>query len=253
MMPEIKTFNIRVHPLLREEFISIIMANLKKGNRIAQFGVNSATINEVNRDEKFRNALNKADLLNIDGMSVVWALRCLGFNVPERVATPDLADAVLAMAAKEKFSVFLLGAKEERLTTCCKQLMETYPEIKIAGFRNGYFEPEEESRIIEIINNSEPDILLIGMTSPKKEIFYFDHMNELNAKYILGVGGYFDILAGHTKRAPRWMQDIGLEWIFRLLQEPRRMWKRYLIGNNRFLLTVIREKIRRNRIVKRLN
>jgi N-acetylglucosaminyldiphosphoundecaprenol N-acetyl-beta-D-mannosaminyltransferase len=245
-MEEIKIFNIKVHPLHRSDFISLIKSNIENGNRMVQFGVNSATVNEATRDEKFRNVINNADLINIDGMSVVWALRSLGYKVPERVATPDLADDVLAMAEKEKFSIFLLGAREEILLLCQKKLKEIFPEMSIAGYQNGYYQTEEENKIIDMINTAKPDILLIGMSSPKKELFFEQYKHTLSAKYILGVGGYFDILSGHTKRAPKWMQNIGLEWVFRLVQEPRRMWRRYLIGNNKFLWIVIKEKFRKN-------
>jgi N-acetylglucosaminyldiphosphoundecaprenol N-acetyl-beta-D-mannosaminyltransferase len=243
-MKEIKIFNLKVQPLSRSEFISIIKSNLAEGIRMAQFGVNSATVNEVLGNEEFRQAINKADLFNIDGMSVVWALRCLGYKVPERVATPDLADEILAMAEKEKFSIYLLGAKEQILTACREKLNESFPKLNIAGSQNGYYRPEDEDFVIETINNTQPDILFIGMSSPRKELFFEKYRDVLNAKYILGVGGYFDILSGYTKRAPKWMQNIGLEWIFRLMQEPGRMWRRYLIGNNQFLWVVFKEKFK---------
>jgi N-acetylglucosaminyldiphosphoundecaprenol N-acetyl-beta-D-mannosaminyltransferase len=246
-MKEIEIFTIKVHPLRRSEFLSMIRSNLKNGIQTAQFGVNSATVNEIVRNQEYRRAICNADLVNIDGMSVVWALRFLGFKVPERIATPDLADEVIEMAEKEQFSVFLFGAKETILTSCLKRLQDTYPGLKIAGSQNGYYKKESEHLIVDMINDAKPDILLIGVSSPNKELFCEKYRHELNAKYILGVGGYFDILSGHTRRAPKWMQNAGLEWFFRLIQEPRRMWKRYLIGINKFLWLVIKEKIKKNR------
>lgn len=241
-MNQINAFNIKVHPLSLNEFVSFIKMSMRQRKRLVQFGVNSATVNETRKNEEFRRIINSADLINIDGMSVVWALRSLGHKVPERVATPDLADGVLAMAAEEKFSVFLFGATDAVLSECRVNLELTYPELKIAGCRNGYFQPQEESVIIEQINQSGADILLIGMSSPKKELLFDKYRDKLEVYYVLGVGGYFDILSGRTKRAPKWMQDKGLEWVFRLIQEPRRMWRRYLIGNNKFLWSVIRER-----------
>src|SRR5665648_278316 len=132
-MNEIKIFNIKIHPLRRAEFISIIKSNLESGKQIAQFGVNSATVNDIVRNEELTKTINNADLVHIDGMSVVWALRSLGYKVPERVATPDLADDILAMANKENFSVFLFGAKETVLELCRMNLEKIYPGLRIVG------------------------------------------------------------------------------------------------------------------------
>lgn len=246
-MQEIEIFNIRIHPLQMSEFLSIIKSNIENGDQITQVGVNSATINDLVKNEELRRAVNNADLVHIDGMSVVWALRYLGYKVPERVATPDLADEVMKMAEKEKFSIFLLGAKETILLSCKENLLKTFPELEIAGCQNGYYMPEEEPLMVERINKVKPDILFIGMSSPKKELLFEKYRHTLNAKYILGVGGYFDIISGHLKRAPQWMQNIGMEWFFRLIQEPRRMWRRYLIGINQFLWTVLKIKFKRTR------
>jgi len=244
-LEEITIFNIKINPLRRPDFLSIIESSIKSGRQIAQFGVNSATINDIVRNEEFRYTINSADLVHIDGMSVVWALRSFGYTVPERVATPDLADDILVMADREGMSIFLFGAKESTLLLCRQNIERKFPNIKIAGSRNGYYNPEEEKDIFDMINNSKPDILLLGMSSPKKELFFESYRHKLEARYILGVGGYFDIISGEIKRAPRWMQDTGLEWLYRLLQEPRRLWKRYLIGIFRFFWLVTEEKFRR--------
>ena len=142
-------------------------------------------------------------------------------------------------------SIFLFGAKESTLLLCRQNIERKFPNIKISGSRNGYYNPEEEKDIFDMINNSKPDILLLGMSSPKKELFFESYRHKLEARYILGVGGYFDIMSGEIKRAPRWMQDTGLEWLYRLLQEPRRLWKRYLIGIFQFFWLVTEEKFRR--------
>jgi len=246
-MNQIDAFNIKIHPATLIEFVSVIKDNLVQKNRLVQFGVNSATVNETRDNEDFRRVINSADLLNIDGMSVVWALRYLGYKVPERVATPDLAESVMTMAAENNFSVFLFGATDSVISLCVENLRKTYPAMRIAGWRSGYYDAKEENSIINQINQSGADILLIGISSPKKEFLYDKYRGELKVYYVLGVGGYFDILSGRTRRAPKWMQNMGFEWIFRLLQEPRRMWRRYLIGNNKFLLTLISEKSRRRK------
>ena len=243
-MQEIRLFKIKIHPLSKSDFLNFIQKNLKEGNQIIQHGINAASINEFFYNEELTKAYNNSDLINIDGMSVVWALRFLSFNVPERVACPDLADDILKIAEKNNYGVFLFGAKEDSLTLCIQKIAESYPELRLLGYRNGYYKTFEEPQIVDMINRSNPDILFLGMPSPKKELFVEKYKDRLNAKYILGVGGYFDILSGITKRAPNWIQNIGMEWFYRFAQEPRRMWRRYLIGNLKFILLVIKEKLK---------
>jgi len=241
-MEEVDIFNIKINPVKRSDLVALIKSNLEKGIQTTQFGVNSATINELIENEEYRHALNDADLLNIDGMSVVWGLRYLGFKVPERVATPDLADDIIALAEKQEFRIFLLGARESILTLCVNNLKKSFPRLLIAGSHDGYFMQDNELEIVDLIKKAKPDILLIGMPSPRKELFCQSFKKKLDVKYILGVGGYFDIISGRIRRAPKWMQNIGLEWTYRLLQEPERMWRRYLIGTNKFFWAIIKEK-----------
>ena len=241
-MKDILFFDIRIRPLFKSDFLDIIESNLKNGNQIIQYGLNAASINELVKNEELKQAYKNANLINIDGMSVVWTLRFMGYNVPERVACPDLADDVLAMAEKNHFSVFLFGTKEKNLLLCKKNLQENYPNLLIAGYHNGYYNKDEELAIIKIINSANPDILFLGLPSPCKELFVEQYRHYLTAKFIFGVGGLFDILSGLKKRAPQWIQKIGMEWFYRFAQEPSRLWRRYLIGNFNFLWLVFKEK-----------
>lgn len=242
-MNEIRVFNIKVHPLLKTEFLSEVESDIKKGRQIVQNGINASTINLLNNNNELISIFNNSDLVNIDGMSVVWALRFIGYKVPERVACPDLAIDILKMAENHNYSVFLFGAQEESLNSCIKRIIEIFPHLKIAGHRNGYFKKEDELEIVNLINKTNPDILFLGMPSPEKEYFADKYKGILTAKYIFGVGGLFDIFSGLAKRAPVWMQKVGLEWFYRFIQEPRRLWKRYLIGNIKFIRLVIKEKL----------
>jgi N-acetylglucosaminyldiphosphoundecaprenol N-acetyl-beta-D-mannosaminyltransferase len=183
--------------------------------------------------------------VNIDGMSMVWALRFLGYSAPERVACPDLANDILELAERKNYSIFLFGANESSLVLSIKNLATNFPKLKIAGYRNGYYQIEDEYGIIKMINDSMPDILFLGMPSPQKELFVEKYKNQFQVKYILGVGGFFDILSGKTKRAPLWVQRRGMEWIYRFAQEPKRMWHRYMIGNVKFIGLVLKEKWRK--------
>ena len=241
-MKEIKIFKIKIHLLCKQEFLDIINLNLREGNQIVQNGVNAASIIGLKNNNELIHAYNNSDLINVDGMSMVWALRFFGYSVPERVACPDLAKDILAIAEKENYSIFLFGAKEESLIQSLKKLKEEYPKLNLVGHRNGYYKITEESAIVEMINNSNPDILLLGMPSPKKELFVEKYKDQLQVKYLFGVGGFFDILSGKLKRAPVWMQNRGLEWVYRFIQEPRRMGHRYIIGNIQFIILVLKEK-----------
>ncbi len=247
-MKEIKIFKIKIHPFYKEEFIDIIESNLKHGRRTIQNGINAASINELIKNEELVEAYNNSDLMNIDGMSVVWALRFLGYSIPQRVACPDLANDILAMAERNNFSVFLFGTKETNLLLSIENLISNFPRLKIAGYRNGYYQKEDEDSIIKLINDATPDILFLGLPSPQKELFIERNRNQLQVKYSLGVGGFFDILSGKTKRAPNWMQDRGMEWFYRFAQEPKRMWNRYMIGNVKFIRLVLKEKWRKSNI-----
>lgn len=241
-MNRILFFDIIIHPLLKSEFLDIIESNLKNGNRIIQNGINAASVNELVKNEELKQAYKNSDLINIDGFSVVWALRFLGYSVPERVACPDLASDILTLAERQNYSVFLFGAKESTLWLCKKNLQDKFPNLIIAGSHCGYYKEYEELSIINMINSANPDILFLGLPTPYKELFVEKYRHKLTAKYILGVGGYFDILSGLMKRAPTWIQNSGLEWCYRLAQEPNRMWRRYLIGNFNYLRLVIKEK-----------
>jgi N-acetylglucosaminyldiphosphoundecaprenol N-acetyl-beta-D-mannosaminyltransferase len=243
-MKEIHSFNIKIHPLRKIDFIQIIDESIKGNTQLIQSGVNAASIVELKNSPGIENAYNNADLINIDGMSMVWALRYLGFVVPERVACPDLALAIMELAEKNKYSLFLFGAKEKSLTAAVENIRTMHPKLQVSGFRNGYFKPEDEESVIQMINSANSDILFLGMPSPQKELFVEKYRNQLKVKYILGVGGFFDILSGSIKRAPLWMQNSGMEWFYRLMKEPRRMWRRYLIGNLTFIKLVIQEKMR---------
>lgn len=246
-MREIEIFNIKVHPLLKSEFLSYIESNLGNGCQVVQNGVNAASIIEIVKNDNLRRAINNSDLVNIDGVSVLWALRILGYQVSERVPCPDLAEDILSLAEIRHYSVFLFGAQEASLLLAIDSLQKRYPNLKIAGYRNGYYKSEDEPAIVDMINSANPDILFLGMSSPNKELFVEKYRKLLSAKYFLGVGGFFDIISGAKKRAPLWMQKIGMEWFYRFIQEPHRMWRRYIIGNSRFIWLVLKEKLRKNK------
>lgn len=244
----INEFGISICSLDRKGFKRLAEESLMSGRQIVQNGVNAAVINDILDNPAFRTLLSKSDVINIDGMSVFWALRFLGHAVHERVACPDFAEDLLNIAKDNKYGVFLFGATQESVIRSSQYLLSAYPGLVISGIRNGFFSDDEIPRIVDEINMSGATILLLGMPSPRKEKFAIEFRERLGVRYIFGVGGLFDIWSGITKRAPLWMQRTGLEWFFRFIQEPGRMWKRYMYGNTRFIYAVIRQKqLQRNR------
>lgn len=207
--------------------------------------VNAAKVVEYQSDGRLREAIRDAHLLTADGQAVVWAARLLGHKVPSRVAGADLMEALLAHAGSRGYSVYLLGAKDEVVAACVERARREHPALRIAGYRNGYFKADEEVAVVDAIRAATPDILFLGFGTPAKEYFMHRWYRDLAVPFVMGVGGTFDVYAGLVKRAPTWLQHSGLEWAYRLAQEPRRMWKRYLVGNSRFVALVARELLSR--------
>ena len=206
--------------------------------------VNVAKLVNMKHDRKLRASVEACDIVNIDGMGVVWGARMLGHVIPERVSGVDLFHHLLEMAAHRGYPVFLLGATDEVVTKVVQRVSRQYPEIKIAGYHHGFFWDNEEA-VVGKIKNSGARLLFVAISSPKKENFINRWRQQLGVDFVMGVGGTFDVVAGKVKRAPRWMQKTGLEWFYRVIQEPRRMWKRYLYTNSKFALMLFTERFLR--------
>ncbi len=197
--------------------------------------VNASHLCMMRRDPELAQACRAGHLVVADGMSVVWALWASGQPAPERVAGVDLMAQLLAAAGEHRLRVYFLGAKREVVAKLVELCRDKYPGLEVAGFRDGYFGPNDDPRIVEEIRASGADILFVGMPSPFKETWCERHRERLQVPVIVGVGGSFDVLAGFIKRAPRWVQSMGLEWFWRLLMEPRKLWRRYLTTNSQFI------------------
>ena len=203
--------------------------------------VNVAKLVNMRRDPLLRESVTSGDLILADGMPLVWLSRLVGRPLPERVAGIDLMYELLQLADRRALRVFLLGARPETLSRVVAIVQQRYPRLVIAGTRDGYFPDNEAEAVAQAVRDSRPDILVVAMSSPKKELFMRKWAQYMSVPVVHGVGGAFDVVAGVTRRAPRWMQSSGLEWFYRLIQEPRRMWKRYLVTNVRFLGLALRE------------
>jgi len=203
--------------------------------------VNVDKLLKVRKDQALYDIIAGCGIINADGMPLVWVSRWLGTPLKERVTGIDLMEDLIALAAQRGYAVFFLGARQPVVEAVTEIYRTRFPALRIAGHRNGYWTPEEEREVVRQIKQSGADILFVAMGSPRKEIFLNQYRQELGPPFVMGVGGSFDVVAGKTRRAPQWMQHWGLEWLFRFLQEPKRMWKRYLVGNTCFIGLVIRE------------
>jgi N-acetylglucosaminyldiphosphoundecaprenol N-acetyl-beta-D-mannosaminyltransferase len=208
--------------------------------------VNAAKIVTANRDESLKQILLDADLVTADGMSVVWAARLLGEPLKERVTGIDLFERLIEHAAQKGLSVYFLGARDESVRGTVETLTARHPQLKVAGYRNGYFTASESSAVADGIKQSNADLLFVAMGSPAQENWISSQLERTGVHFALGVGGSFDHISGMAVRAPQWMQRAGLEWLYRLVREPRRMWRRYLIGNSIFIWMVLSERIGRS-------
>lgn len=206
---------------------------------------NASHLCMMRRDRELADACRAAQLTVADGMSVVWALRASGQPAPARVAGVDLMARLLEQAGAHGFRVYFLGARREVVAALVKVIQARHPGIEIAGFRDGYFGPQDHEAIVEEIRASQADMLFVGMPTPFKETWCERHRQRLNVPVIIGVGGSFDVLAGFIQRAPGWMQSAGLEWFWRLLMEPRKLWRRYLATNTEFIWLAGREIVAR--------
>ncbi len=224
------------------EAVARVQAAVVERDSIQHVAINAAKLVKYQRDEQLRAAIDGCELATADGQVIVWAARLLGRPLPERVAGIDLMHALLDLSRGEGFRVYLLGARAEVLARAEAEICDLYPGIEIAGRHHGYFGAEGEDDVVESIAAAKPDLLFVALETPAKELFLARHRERMQLPFVMGVGGSFDVLAGEKKRAPTWMRSAGLEWFYRLIQEPRRMAGRYVVGNTQFLLLVLREK-----------
>lgn len=236
-----------VDVLTTQQTIELVEQYIKTKTSLHLMGVNADKINEMKRNNRLKQIVNNCGVINADGASVVLASRFLKKPLPERVAGIDLMQELIGLSQKKGYKVYLLGAKQEVVQKTAKVLSEDYSEVKIVGVHNGYFTECEWKSLSEEIKELNPDIVFVGITSPLKEYLVDFMQKDGNNCVFMGVGGSFDVLSGNIKRAPIWMQRSNLEWLFRMMKEPRRLGKRYMIGNITFICSVLKEKIKKRK------
>jgi len=245
MTPAITLMGCRIDNLSMEETLGRVEQFIRAGTPHQHVVVNVDKLVKASRDAQLRRIINACALVNVDGMPVVWAARLLGKPLKERVAGVDLFEALMRRSGERGWRVFLLGARAEVVAAVADTYQRRYPALAIAGWRDGYWQGEaEEALVAEQVRASGADLLFVAFGSPRKEQFLGRWQASMRIPFAMGVGGSFDVAAGRVKRAPRWMQRAGLEWFYRFLQEPRRMFHRYFIEDMAFVWLLIKEAAR---------
>ncbi len=227
-----------------QQTLNLIENAIEKNSRVSHTVVNAGKIVLMHQNAQLKESVVTADIINADGQGVVWASRILGQPIVERVTGIDLMDNLVELAYRKKYKIFFFGAKDDVLTKVIGHYSNKFSHSIVAGYRNGYFKKSEERAIAQQIADSGAHMLFVAITSPLKENFLYENRDLLQSvNFTMGVGGSFDVMAGYVKRAPIWMQHSGLEWAFRVYQEPKRMFKRYMVGNWKFMMLVLKHRL----------
>lgn len=228
-----------------KETINLVEKYINEKEPLHLMGVNADKINSLNTNHRLKEIINGCGIINADGASVVLASRFLKKPLPERVAGIDLMQKLVDVSEKKGYSIYLLGAKQQVVEKTAQVLKGKHKDLNILGVHNGYFKQQDWKEISKELKKLCPDIVFIGITSPLKEYLIEYLQNDGNKSVFMGVGGSFDVISGNIPRAPLWMQKTNLEWLFRVMQEPRRLFKRYFVGNVTFINAIIKEKVRK--------
>ena len=244
-VPPVALLGVPVVAATMDEAVEWVDEAVRERHRLHFGMVNAAKIVNMRRDAELRQDVLSSDVILADGMSVVWASRLLGRPLPERVAGIDLMLRILERGRSAGYRVYLLGAARDVVEAAAARMREQYPGVSIVGHHHGYFTEDEQERVAAEIIAARPDVLFVAMTSPYKERFLARWSGRLGIPVCHGVGGSFDVVAGKVQRAPEAWQRLGLEWLYRVRQEPRRLWRRYLVTNTVFAGLVLAGMARR--------
>jgi N-acetylglucosaminyldiphosphoundecaprenol N-acetyl-beta-D-mannosaminyltransferase len=242
---QIRLAGVPVHRLSLREAEEEISRRIRKRIKTHVVFINAAKVVKYHSDSSLRQVIERADLALADGVPIVWASRLCRESLTGRVNGTDLMERMIGRAAKEGFRIFFLGGRQDVVEDAAAVYRRRYPSLEIAGMRSGYFSADEEEDVIRQINQSRADLVLIGISTPRKELWADTALSRLDVAVCQGVGGSFDVIAGRVARAPVWMQRSGLEWFYRLVQEPLRMGPRYLTTNPLFVWLILKDAVRR--------
>lgn len=241
----LELLNGHFHPLTLDETVDLVARRIRAGERGYLCTVNVAILMMMRKDPRLQRFVERAALVVADGQPLIWSSRVLAQPLPERVAGVELVDRLCERAAREGFGVYLLGAHATVVEKLAERLKQRYPGLILSGVADGYFGADQSEARARAVAASGAQILVVAMGVPRQEHFIEEYWDRLSVPFAIGVGGSFDVMAGLRARAPEVIQQIGLEWLFRLVQEPRRLWKRYLVTNVEFLYLISRAVIMR--------
>lgn len=230
-----------MHALSMAETIGLAEESMRTRQPLLHTVVNVAKLVTMTNNAELREDVGSADVINVDGVGVLWGARLLGVAIEERVAGVEVMTEMFALCASKGYRPFLLGAEQQVLDAVAAELARRYPSLVIAGLQHGYFATDEEAGVIAAINASGADCLFVALPTPRKERFLKRYRSELLPSFVMGVGGSFDVFAGKVARAPALVQWLGLEWLFRVAQEPKRLWRRYYETNIAYAALLWRE------------
>jgi len=230
-----------LHALTMAETLALADEAMANHKSLHHTVVNVAKLVSMQTSEELREDVSRADVVNVDGAGVLWGARLCGVELPERVAGVDIMLNLFALCEQRGYRPYLLGAEQIVLDRVMARIDREHPRLRVAGLHDGYFKPEQDQDIVAEINASGADCLFVAMPTPRKERFLSQYRTALAPSFIMGVGGSFDVYAGKVARAPRLVQALGLEWLFRVLQEPRRLWRRYYETNTAYAGLLLQE------------
>jgi N-acetylglucosaminyldiphosphoundecaprenol N-acetyl-beta-D-mannosaminyltransferase len=245
-LSHIHLLGVRIHTLSVDELIDLIADTIHARGKMVVTYVNAHGMNLAYQDPWFRKFLNNAEIVFCDGFGVKWGARLLNQEIPHRFTPPDWIPLLSQRCVDEGFSMYFLGSQPGVSEEASANLIASFPDLKISGTHHGYFNkqtghPENDS-VIREINTKKPDILLVGFGMPIQERWIEENWEFINANIAITIGAAFDYITGEVTRVPRWLTDNGFEWLGRLIIEPRRLWKRYLIGNPLFIWRVLKQR-----------
>ncbi len=238
---EINVLDVRFLNITMDQALGLLEHTISSGQREAVSFINADCLNISVHDEEYRALLNSQYIVLPDGAGISIACRLIGKRMAANLNGTDLLPPLCKLAREKEYKMFLLGAAEGVGERMKANLESTYPGLEIVGEQHGYFNHETDtSQVIAEINKLRPNIVLVAFGAPRQEKWIRQHIDQIDTNLMLGVGGLFDFYSGDKKRAPLWMRNVGVEWVYRLYLEPGRLWRRYIIGNPLFIYRMIR-------------
>lgn len=236
----ITLLGVKIHRLTMTKTLEAICTFIESGKPHMIVTADASMIALARKDGELREIINTADLVTPDGSGLLWGAKTLGTPLVERVSGVDISRRICRMSGNMGFSVFFLGSEPGVAAAAAENLQKQFPDMLVAGTHHGYFKPDEDADIVRMIRQSGAGVLLAGMGIPRQEKWIRKHLNDLGVSVAMGVGGSMDVFSGKVKRAPKWMQNHGLEWVFRLCQDPSKIKKVSILP--KFVMMVLKEK-----------